>query len=80
MIHSAHSTNHIDARLHFERLSAETWYFSEHALEAGLVCVGFVFRNPKTKEVQVVFEKESHRLSDSDARRLMKHSVQVDIR
>jgi hypothetical protein len=62
-------------RLHIERLPAETFYFAEHALEAGLVCVGFVFRDPKTKEIQLVFEKESKRLTESEARQLMKPSV-----
>jgi hypothetical protein len=36
-----------------------------------MVCVGFVFRNTKTKEIQLVFEKESKRLTESEARQLM---------
>lgn len=62
-------------RLHIERLPSETMYHAEHALEAGMVCVGFVFRNTKTKEIQLVFEKESKRLTESEARQLMKPSV-----
>jgi hypothetical protein len=46
-------------------------YHAEHALEAGLVFVGFVFRNARTKEVLLVFEKETKALTDSEARRLM---------
>jgi hypothetical protein len=68
------NNNHLDTRLHLERLPAETVYFAEHALELGQGCIGLVFRDPTTKDVTLVFDKAKRTLNESEARRLLNPS------
>jgi hypothetical protein len=64
------SVNH-DLKAMLERLPNETVYFLNHRLEQGCGLVGFVLRNPVSKEVAVIFDKDCRILTESEAKRLL---------
>jgi hypothetical protein len=66
-----HNEPPLDARLHLERIPAETLYFAAHALEGGAACIGFVFRDANTQQVIIVFDREEKQLTAGEAKRLM---------